>query len=41
MFLTQSFGEDPNESKTGNMLAHMEEINSTLGSINRKVESRF
>lgn len=26
MFLIQSFGEDPNESKSGNMLTHMEEI---------------
>lgn len=26
MFLIQSFGEDPDESKSGNMLTHMEEI---------------
>lgn len=26
MFLIQTFGEDPNESKSGNMLTHMEEI---------------
>lgn len=26
MFLIQIFGEDPNESKSGNMLTHMEEI---------------